>query len=121
MRTRQAHRRPAEPNRLWRCVLSALVAICLVLTMVQPGTASDLAISDYHTAVHTAAGVTHGPTDTADQGLAQHCAHCGCHQPADITISDGNDLPATATVCIALAEVDGAVQTLPPPSEPPRG
>lgn len=108
-----------EADRLWQRVLSCFVALCFVLVALQPA-AAELYTSDTPISFLKAANADHGPSDPSDQGLDQHCAHCGCHQPVQLSAFVAVTAPPATTIRFALAEVDRRTRTTPPPSEPPR-
>ena len=106
---------------LWRCVLSCLVALSLTFAAVEPALAGNdhgLACASATPVMQQVDGDQHHPA--SDQAPGQHCAHCGCHQPAHASAVPVTHTDLGTVVHFELVENDRPVRSTTPPSKPPR-
>jgi hypothetical protein len=104
-------------------VLSCLVALSLMFAAVEPtfaGNDQGFACASVATQVMQQADGDQGHPSGGDQAPGQHCAHCGCHQPAQLAAVLATRTDASILVRFEIADSDRPVRSTTPPSKPPR-
>ena len=103
----------------WRRVLACFLGVCLLLSSFQAAPRADHPAFG-ETVAFSGEGISHSLDGTADEALAQHCAHCGCHLVAPLAVNPATPAPAVARTRFASLEADDPAWASAPPSRPPR-
>ena len=103
-----------------RRALSLVLCLCLALAAVEPAAAADFDGSGGGSVVYTTGAVDHAPADPSDHGLAQHCAHCCCHQQAQIDSAAPVAVRSGAKLRFVRFEAQAPTWAVAPPAKPPR-
>lgn len=100
-----------------RRALTFVLCLCFALAALEPAAAADLDGSPAGAIVLVAGAADHAPSD---KGLAEHCAHCCCHQQAQIYGAPAIAARTGAKLRFARFEAPAPVRGVAPPAKPPR-
>lgn len=103
----------------WRRALACLLCICLLVSSFQVAPAADNPVRDW-IAVVTIDGISHTADPSSDNGPAQHCGHCVCHQLFEAAVGLSMPMPLLGPLRFTRSDADVTGRPTAPPPRPPR-